>query len=212
MSAITIRPPVIILENFSDRSGDHENILCTGNVERVFRFIDQAGQGVDWRVEVYLMCIEQSILSRGISSIRCREAFRSKLKSFIVQDRGIAICAKNVMQRMQILDAKEFEPEKKLLESMLKPRFINGCSLKGTLFSQAISENLGNCKTMSKAAAYLLGGMGFFITGLGLVSLKESEMGSFGNVLGMTLLVLGLLFLCSPFIDACHTSIRKEGV
>ena len=97
------------------------------------------------------------------------------------------------------------------IQYITKNRFFNrssffGCpifSLKNTRFSHHLSKNLGNLSTMSKGAAYLLGGIS--LLGIGIGQLQDSTK-KWNQLIGGTALGLGSTFIVTPFISAYELS------
>ena len=82
-------------------------------------------------------------------------------------------------------------------------RDLNIPSLKNTRFSHHLSKNLGTLHTMSKAAAYLVGGVSMIITGVEQV--QEPNNNS-NKIVGEVAVGVGTLLVLTPFISAYQMS------
>ena len=91
---------------------------------------------------------------------------------------------------------------------LLKSRFISGKTdwfLWETKFAHHLGKTLGNLSTMTKGAAYLLGGAAFFVTGLNKFYPDDPTKGSNPQV-GAAAISIGTTLLASPFISAIQSS------
>lgn len=211
----------INLTNFTELGqpspGAAENILQTGNIERVDRYIrslapNDSEDEIRQMLTQYMRCIAQANASREIFASECEEFFSLRLIDYATDSQKNAQQVITALNASDFFSRRRFTFEHEYVEYLSKGRFTNGLiPLWNTRFTHHLSKNLGDLPKMSKAAAYVLGGIQLIVGGELEIAIEESlGQPSRRNIRGWSMVSAGYALVCLPIADAFRKSFQMK--
>lgn len=213
MSVIEIR--LAAFTDVQDPTDDtqRENVLVTGNIQRVIQHIDSTFPGEDEsstanKITALLFAMCEARQSQERLAPFCDGGLTTHFQNIILKSTiRTSIIALRTLKRLGLPSIRLFSDEVKFLDYYAKPRFVNGRSLLSTRFSHHLSQNLGNLPQMSKAAAFFTLGSSLLINGtITLLNPSPAEEINTKNAQGAVQIITGTTFTLAPVIDAFRKS------
>jgi hypothetical protein len=193
-----------------------ENILDTGNAQRVMNYINSQFPGADEdtirnKISLLLNCMCQARNSNEKFAFKCNGVLTKEFSNLVKSSSQANRIAAAILKGEGLSMTPQFEKETAMTTYIAKPRFRNAQSYTNTRFSHHLSQNLGQIRVMSNGAAYI--GIGFYLLTSGYLMLTNSILtwGAPDNkFVELTFIAMGLGFISFPFVDAYFSSEQNQ--
>ena len=208
MSGSEINLYAFIEVHSDDQGSAQENILETGNVQRVVSYIESSFPGSDegdlrGKIFSLLHSICQSRNSASRNAFKCNGILTRQFLALVKSNSEAARIATTILQDEGLSEIPQFQKEAECASYISKRRFHNGKTLTNTRFSHHLSQSLGKIRVMSKGAAYV--GIGASLIANGYLLLSNaffSDEPYERKFVASILITAGFGFVSIPFVGA----------